>query len=169
MLPAKQSPIEHTEPEEQQQQKVTSAPHVTADLIAKVEPESSVEMPSFQFQNHAISSSSFGNHLSSTDESKNLLKPINLQPQHDIDDLQLDVKNINLNSTYNDNFTINSQYNAQQSMPFNPLSAEELSPDQHESAKRIDSRRHAVDENNYQSMPPQNTEENLHGNIHILI
>ena len=132
-------------------------------MIAKIEPHSiESSTPNFQYQSELL--------LSDQIEKNS----VETQPKHqEIDDLNLDMKNINLNknnysdnfnSTYNDNLNLNhTQYNSaenQQQIQINPaLPQNEYAHDnlsQPDVAKRIDTRRHAVDEN-FQNMN-ENTE-----------
>jgi hypothetical protein len=152
LLPSKESPVEKSvEPGSIQQKNIA-----TINVVAKVEPQTPSSSNSQQFQ----SDPSFSN------------KPNvnNSVPVQELDGLNLDLKNINLNSTYNDT---SNQYNTQQHqfktapiLTENSVSQVTDYSNNYDSAKRIDSRRYATDDinlNNENQNWSQNPETNQIG------
>jgi hypothetical protein len=99
--------------------------------------------------------------------STDLLLPNKNRNGADLDDLNLDIKNINLNSTYNDNLNniqnnnnnIAQMYTPQQSMPFNPTQQPiydyPIDNVDTATAQQIAHRRYAVDDENAQNVQYQ--------------
>lgn len=140
LLPSKESPVEKSVDAGSIQQKNIA----TINVVAKVEPQTPSSSNSQQFQ----SDHSFIN-------KPNVNNSVAVQ-QQELDDLNLDLKSINLNSTYNDNTsntynTQQHQFKTAQFLTENSVSGVAQANDysnNYDSAKRIDSRRYATDDNN---------------------
>jgi len=159
LLPAKESPIEKAVDSSSQQQKNIA----TINVSSKVEPQTPSPSNFQQLQTEP----SFGN---------NKIEANSLPPQQDLEDLNLDIKSMNLNSTYNESSNFNSnQYNLQQQQQQQFNSATHALPEtsathtndysnNYDMAKQIDLHQYTNDDNSLNNQNwAQNHENNLKG------